>query len=90
MFTHSTTSCERVIAARLPRPATDYAEAIAAFFFDLPRWLDIRPLWRCGATSFWRVNFWRTDAASGQEHIARSAFVAIEETSRILNVKELA
>ena len=88
MFTHSTTFCERV-SARIPRSSADYAEAIAAFFFDLPRWLDIRPLWRRGATSFWRVNFWRTDMATGQEQIGRSAFVAIEENSRILKVKEL-
>ena len=89
MFTCATTFCEGVRTARPRRPVGEYAEAIAAFFFELPQWLDIRPLWRRDATSFWRVNFWRTDTASGEERICRSAFIAVEETMDALHVEDL-
>ena len=75
---------------RRTRPLSHYTDAIADFFVELPRWLDVRPLWRKANTRFFRVNFWRTDLSNAEERIARSVFVAVEDTFDGLAVREIA
>ncbi len=84
------TYCEEFGSQRRERPISHYKDAIADFLFELTRWLDIRPLWRRGETRFFRVNFWKSDVEVGEERIARSIFLAVEDTHDGLCVREAA
>lgn len=71
------------------RPLGQYKQAIADFLVEYVRWLDFRLLWRSGQTTFFRVNFWSTGDRVGDARITRSAFLAVEESSRGLRVRDL-
>jgi hypothetical protein len=55
--------------------------AIGAALFEDPRELDIRLLWTCVRTSYFRVNWWTTDIGRGPR-IRRSAFIRVERDPR--------
>lgn len=84
----STTYCERIGDERRHRPLSHYKDAIAEYLVEHTRWLDIRPLWERGDTRFFRVNLWKTDLSCGEQRIARSLFIAVQDTYDGLCVRE--
>jgi hypothetical protein len=72
------------------RSLGEYRDAIADYFVEFVRWLDIRPLWQQGDARFFRVNFWKPNPGNGQPRIARSVFLCVQETFDGLVVKETA
>lgn len=82
-----TTYCEPSGSERRHRPLSHYKDAIAEYLVELVQWLDIRPLWQRGDTRFFRVNFWK-ELPGGEQRIARSIFLAVEDTFDGLSVRE--
>lgn len=49
--------------------------------------MHVRELWSRMGVRYFRVNWWRE--RGGEEHIVRSAFVAVQETSAGVTVQEI-
>lgn len=64
-------------------------EAIAAFFYESPSRIDVRPLWDTGSGRFCRVNFWGNDPETGAQRISRSKFVMVEDGRNGLLVTDM-
>ncbi len=66
----------------------DVQEAIASFFFEHPRALDVRCLWTRGALSYFRVNWW-TEGTTHPPRVRRSAFVVVETCEHGYRIREV-
>lgn len=63
--------------------------AIVHEFLGVAGRLDARKLWECNGVSYYRVNWWRLLPKEPQQHIWRSAFVAVEWDENGPHVREL-
>lgn len=64
-----------------------YHAVIAAAFAGQYGRLDVRHLWTRGGVSFFRANWWSRDWISGEDHVRRSEFVAVEMTDAGLRLQ---